>query len=52
MVSDMLKITNWLGPKLGIGKSRPIISSLISHILFTEDGKELNEKDMQALKEK
>lgn len=44
----MLKITNWLGPKLGIGKNGPI-SSMISHILFTENGKELNEKDTQAL---
>ena len=49
MVSDMLKITKWLGPKLGLGKNGSIISSMISHILFTEDGKELNEKDTQAL---
>jgi len=48
VVSDMLKITNWLGPKLGIGKNGPI-SSMISYILFTENGKELNEKDTQAL---
>ena len=45
----MLKITNWLGPKLGIERNGPIISSMISHILFTENGKELNEKDTQAL---
>ena len=49
VVRDMLKITNWLGPKLGIERNGPIISSMISHILFTENGKEFNEKDTQAL---